>query len=62
MRYHGTQIDQVVGTKIRNELMKKLKIIQFSIGMLSPNDLHIKQVITSLDAITKYGKVMLEKS
>ena len=62
MRYQGTQIDQGAGTKIRNELMKKLKIIQFGIGMLTPNDHHIKQILNSLDTITKYGKGMLEKA
>lgn len=42
--------------------MKKLKIIQFGIGMLASNDHHIKQILNSLDTITKYAKGMLERA
>lgn len=34
MRFVGASPDTGIQTKIRNEMMKKLKIIQFGIGML----------------------------
>ena len=34
------------------KLMKKLKIIQFGIGMLATNDHHIKQLLNSLESKT----------
>lgn len=55
-------IDENAAKQISSVLMKKLKVIQFGLGMMQIGDLHILQVVWSLETIIKYGQEILEEA
>mmetsp|Transcript_13952 Transcript_13952/g.21747 ORF Transcript_13952/g.21747 Transcript_13952/m.21747 type:complete len:199 (+) Transcript_13952:3307-3903(+) len=55
----GLRAKDVRRDEVRRVVLTTVKVVKFGLGMLQPNDMHIKQIAISLEAIDKYGKNIL---